>query len=99
MFLQLLKVSGYSLYPAYRDGDYVLVSKIPILFQGIRPGDVVVFRHSYLGKLIKLVERLESRGRSVFVVGLDEDSVDSRAFGAIPSNQVLGKVIWHIPKK
>ena len=97
--LQLLKVSGYSLYPAYRDGDFVLVSRIPILLRGIHPGDVVVFKHPHLGKLIKLVERLESEGRSVYVVGLDEESVDSRTFGAVPRNLVLGKVIWRIPKK
>ncbi len=99
MLLQLLKVSGYSLFPAYRDGDFVFVSKVPILLSGIRPGDVVVFQHPLHGKLIKLVEHLESGGRSVYVVGLDTDSVDSRAFGAIPKQMILGKVVWHISKK
>ncbi len=97
--LKLLKVTGLSLYPIYKDGDYVFVSRIPILFQGIRPGDVVVIQHPRLGKLIKLVERLEDGGRSVYVIGLDADSVDSRSFGAIPRERVLGKVFWHIPKK
>ncbi len=99
MFLRFLKVSGFSLAPAYRDGDYVLVSSIPIRLKGIRPGDAVVFRYPSLGTLIKLVERLEGGGNTVYVVGLDEDSVDSRIFGAIPRTLIQGKVIWHISKK
>lgn len=99
MLLQRIKVTGRSLYPAYQDGDYVVISALPLLLRGVRTGDAVVFHHPRLGALIKLVERLEDDGRSVYVVGLDADSVDSRRFGAIPREQILGKVIWHIPKK
>ena len=69
MLLQIIKVTGHSLDPLYHDGDFVLVSQIPILWQGIGPGDVVVFRHPRLGRLIKLVERLENGDQSVYVVG------------------------------
>jgi signal peptidase I len=93
--LQIIKVAGNSLAPAYQDGDFVLVSGVPLLVHGIQPGDTVVFRHPRLGRLIKLVERLEDGGRSVFVIGLDPDSSDSRTFGTIPRGQVQGKVIWH----
>ncbi len=95
MLLKIIKVSGHSLDPLYRDGDFVLVSKIPILLRGIRPGDTIVFQHPRLGQLIKLVERLEGGGASVFVVGLDTFSSDSRTFGAIPRRLVQGKVVWH----
>ncbi len=102
MLLQIIKVSGHSLDPLYQDGDYVLVSKLPILWRGIRPGDTVVFQHPRLGRLIKLVDRLEAGGAAVFVVGLDMWSSDSRTFGAIPREAVQGKVIWRFsqePKK
>jgi signal peptidase I len=99
VIFQIIKVSGHSLYPAYRDGDFVLVSKLPILFQGIQPGDTVVFRHPTLGKLIKLVERVDDGGNRVFVVGLDPLSRDSRTFGAVSRALVQGKVIGHIRKK
>lgn len=95
MLLRVIKVAGHSLDPLYRDGDFVLVSAIPILLKGIQPGDTVVFQHPGLGRLIKLVERLEGDGRSVYVVGLDAFSSDSRTFGAIPRSRVQGKVIWH----
>ena len=95
MLLQIIKVTGHSLDPLYHHGDFVLVSQIPMLWQGIRPGDVVVFQHPRLGRLIKLVERLEDGGSSLYVVGLDANSSDSRIFDAIPRDRVEGKVIWH----
>lgn len=77
----------------------MLVSKIPILFRGIQPGDIVLFQHPTHGKLIKRVERLEVGGTAVYVLGTNSDSIDSRDFGAVPRSLVLGKVILHIPKK
>lgn len=99
MIFGIIKVSGHSLEPAYMDGDFVLVSKLPILFYGIRPGDAVVFQHPSLGQLIKLVEHVEEGGSKIFVTGLDPHSRDSRIFGAVPRALVLGKVIGHIRKK
>jgi len=98
MILQWLRVEGSSLSPEIEDGDYVLVSKVPLLFSGIRPGDVVVFRHPYHGKMIKIVERLEPDRRAVFVIGTNDDSVDSRTFGPIPRRLVMGKVVWHVAR-
>lgn len=98
MILQWLRVEGSSLSPDFEDGDYVLVSQVPLLFSGIHPGDVVVFRHPYHGKMIKIVERLESASRSVFVIGLNDGSVDSRTFGPIPRSLVMGKVVARIAK-
>jgi signal peptidase I len=98
VILQWLRIEGSSLSPGYEDGDYVLVSGVPVLFLGIHPGDVVVFNHPRHGKMIKIVERLEPVSRSVFVVGSSAGSVDSRTFGPVPRGLVMGKVIWHIPK-
>ncbi len=95
MLLQIIKVSGHSLDPLYQDGDFVLVSKIPILIKGIRPGDAVVFQHPRLGRLIKLVERLDAGESYVYVVGMSTFSSDSRTFGAIPRDLIQGKVSWH----
>ena len=74
----------------------MIVSKIPILLRGIRPGDVVLFRHPTKGELIKIVDHLEDSGRLLFVTGLTADSFDSRQFGPIPRSTVLGKAIFHI---
>lgn len=99
MILNIIRISGGSLFPRYRSGDYVFVSKIPIWLRGIQPGDVVVYDHPNSGMRIKLVERLEEGGKSVFLVGTSPDSVDSRNFGSVPTRLVKGKVIWHVSRK
>jgi hypothetical protein len=96
--LQWLKVTGNSLAPDFRDGDYVLVSRLPLLLHGIHPGDVIVFRHAAHGTLIKHVAHVSSDGQELFVLGTQAESVDSRQFGTIRRSSVVGKVLWHIKK-
>lgn len=96
--LRLLRVSGSSLLPRFQDGDFVLVCKIPCLLGNIRPGDVIAFRNQTYGTLIKQVQSVSSARDEIFVVGTQENSVDSRRFGPIGKEDVLGKVIWHIKK-
>ncbi len=97
--LYLLKVEGDSLEPAFVEGDFVLVSKIPFFFRPLRPGDVIVFNHLLYQTMIKYVERFEPAAGEVFVVGTNPASIDSHTFGPIRLGAVLGKVIWHIHKK
>jgi nickel-type superoxide dismutase maturation protease len=94
--LRLIKVAGNSLWPEYREGDFVLIVKIPFLFLHYRAGDVVVFHHALYGTLIKKVAHIQSQDGGLFVVGNHPDSVDSRQFGAVLPQAILGKVIWHI---
>ncbi len=96
--LRLFKISGSSLSPAFREGDFVVVSKIPFLFRRLREGDVVVFRHEHYGVMIKRVASFDPDMDEVFVLGEGENSTDSRRFGPISRRSVLGKVIWHIRK-
>jgi signal peptidase I len=84
--------------PAFRDGDFVLVCKIPFLFDRLRQGDVIAFRHKEYGTMIKKVQDLTPGEGEVNVIGTQENSVDSRRFGPIPYKDILGKVIWHIKK-
>jgi len=96
--IQILKVTGESLSPFFLEGDFVVVSKIPFVFQRIQPGDTVVFRQPGYGTLIKRVERISPDGEQLFVLGVHPDSTDSRQFGALSRRQLIGKVIWHIRK-
>jgi hypothetical protein len=93
--LRMIKVSGNSLEPRYREGDFVLAARIPFLLKRLEPGDAVVLRHPYFGTLIKLVDTIATDGRSLRVVGLHPESVDSREFGPVPLEWLVGKVIWH----
>ncbi|MBN1148439.1 MAG: hypothetical protein JXA78_14360 [Anaerolineales bacterium] len=94
----LLKVTGESLSPDYREGDFVLLLKIPFFLRRLRQGDTVVFRQPYYGVMIKRVEWQSQGGGLVYVLGAHPDSADSRKFGPVPREDLLGKVVWHIKK-
>ena len=96
--LRLIKVKGDSLVPDFREGDFVVTIKIPLLWYKLHPGDIVVFRHPEYGLMIKKVEHLSLDGESLFVIGTHPDSIDSRRFGAVPMRNLIGKVIWHVHK-
>lgn len=96
--LRIVKVTGDSLTPYVREGDFVLISKIPFLLNSLKVGDIIVFEHSTYGRLIKRIERFSADGALIFVIGSHEWSVDSRQFGPVDRSTILGKVIWHIRK-
>lgn len=95
--MRLIKVKGKSLFPEYRDGDFVIISKIPIYLHWLRAGDTIVFKHAIYGRMIKIVDAVISDGK-VKVIGNHPDSLDSRQLGEIPSKSITGKVLIHIKK-
>lgn len=99
ILFKLLKVSGGSLEPRYQEGDFVGISGIPFLFHPPQIGDVIVFRKAPYGTLIKTIACIEPGRGEIEVSGDHKDSVDSRSFGAISFETVMGKVIWHIRRK
>jgi len=94
--LKFVKILDNSLLPEYQEGDFVLIAKIPLCFDSVRRGDIVVFRHPLYGMLIKKVSHITGRGNQIYVVGTHNKSVDSRQFGTVSKNAIIGKVIWHI---
>ena len=96
--LRVIKVTGESLSPEYQEGDYVVVATIPFFLHRIRAGDVIVFRQSQYGTMIKRVEHVLEEGRQYFVVGAHPQSVDSRQFGPVSREALIGKLVWHIPR-
>lgn len=95
--LRFLKVRGDSLAPEYSHGDFVLVSKIPFWLAPPIPGDVIAFRQPGYGLFIKRIQNLSPDG-GVNVIGDHPESVDSRVFGPVRREDILGKVVWHIRK-
>ena len=96
--LRVIKVTGDSLSPDYREGDYVVIATIPFFLNRTKVGDVIVFQHPAFGTLIKKVAQVEGDGEQYFVVGAHPNSVDSRHFGPVARQSLIGRVIWHIPK-
>ena len=97
----IVRVEGSSMLPTYADGDHLLAVRPP-LGRAIRPGDVVVVvapgpspATRAVETLVKRVAEVEParRPRQVFVVGDSGPSYDSRVFGPLASDAVLGRVV------
>lgn len=76
--------------PLLAAGDEVLYAPR----QPAAPGDLVVARHPFdtTVVLIKRVERFDDRGHA-WLVGINPaESTDSRSFGAVPPDRLLGRV-------
>ena len=97
--MRLLKVRGDSLWPDFREGDYVLAAGVPFPVRKIKAGDVIVFRQSGYGTLIKRVHRVLDSGQAFDVRGTQIYSSDSRNFGPVLRGHVSGKVVWHFRGK
>jgi len=68
------------------------------LFRHVHPGQVIVLKHDGKEK-VKRVERIDND--KFFVIGDNlPASTDSRHFGWITKDQIIGRVFWplHLPK-
>ncbi|MFJ6212960.1 nickel-type superoxide dismutase maturation protease [Streptomyces sp. NPDC092296] len=91
--LGVVDVAGPSMLPALRNGDQVLVR----YGARLRPGAVVVARHPLRQNLLVVKRAVERRqggwwllSDNAFVEG------DSRDFGAVPDELVLGRVLLRL---
>ena len=87
-------VSGGSMEPAYFSGDKLFVSGIKYRFRKPKVGEVIVLRDPRTERLV-LKRIRKSEDGMYFVVGDNEDkSTDSREFGSIKKESIIGKVCF-----
>jgi len=79
--LRVFRVKGDSLYPEYRNGDYVITAWSPLAFKRLKLGDIIAFKHPQYGLLIKQVVRILHSQQLLEVRGMILESIDSRTFG------------------
>ena len=90
------EVSGTSMEPAFRDGDWLIVDRAAFRAGSPRVGEVVVVRDPELAGrwLVKRVWRVEADGRLDVRGDNAAESRDSRAFGPVAISAVEGRVRW-----
>ena len=91
---QRFRVSGNSMLPLLKSGDEVLVNPHAYRRALPQPGDIVVAQHPFRQdvRLIKRVTDVLDNGRYVLKGDNPAESTDSRAFGAISANHIIGQV-------
>jgi nickel-type superoxide dismutase maturation protease len=93
-----LRVSGSSMLPELQPGEEILFNPQAYRQKPPNVGDIVVARHPYQEKqIIKRVALVLEDG-SCFLTGDNaQASTDSRSYGFIPLNKILGKVTSKFP--
>ena len=86
-------VEGESMAPSVSPGERVFVNRAAYWFRSPRAGDLVVLRDPRRPERL-LIKRIDgTHGNSFEVAGDSPDaSTDSRAFGPVPADLIIGKV-------
>jgi nickel-type superoxide dismutase maturation protease len=88
------RVEDQSMRPTLEPGDYVLVNRWAFRFRAPSPGDLVVVQDPEEPSrfLVKRVSEWTAAG-AIRLAGDNEGaSRDSRAFGPVPLDRIIGKV-------
>ena len=92
------KIEDSSMEPVLKAGDYIVVNKLAYAFSNPSKGDIIVMKHPkekdrFLVKRIELV----TKSKKLYVIGDNKNySQDSRHFGPIVKNLIIGKLFLHI---
>ncbi len=87
------QVTGRSMVPLLKPGEEVLVDGCAYRGRRPEPGDLVVARHPARDlKLVKRVVAVREDGACLLSGDNPRESSDSRQFGAVPLDHILGRV-------
>ena len=88
------RVTGNSMLPLLQPGETILVDPKAYRHASPRPGDIVVAQHPYRSNLhlVKRVVAEVENGRCLLAGDNPSESTDSRSFGAVDIEQILGRV-------
>lgn len=87
-------VEGDSMLPTLKDGDAVLINSK----EKINVGDIVLAQHPFKQsvKILKRISEISPEGKYFLVGDNEEESTDSRSFGAIQAKDILGKAVCRL---
>ena len=91
--IRIFKVRDRSMEPSIKEGDYLIVNR---WYGRLKVGDIVVLRHP--AKKIAIVKRISTiSSNSIYVIGDNSAfSEDSRKFGGLSRERIVGKVLLRV---
>lgn len=95
-----VRITGHSMEPVLRPGDHVLVRALSRDEPPPAPGELVWVRHPTRSELlmVKRVRAVLPDGRIELRGDQPDHSTDSRKFGPVGRDAVLGVVTWRFPR-
>ncbi len=93
------RVRGASMLPTLKEGDIIFYDPRAYRQQFPVMDDIVIVQHPARSelKIVKRVENVTSDGR-VFIIGDNvAETTDSRDFGHVPVDEILGRVTSRLP--
>ena len=95
---QRLRISGDSMEPTLNEGDLVFVDMRAYRTSTPAANEIVVARHPYQRdlRIAKRVSHTTNAGRVYLISDNPNMGTDSRVFGAVASERVLGRVVSRI---
>ena len=92
---KIIRVTGQSMSPYYKDGDYVVIYSmfLKLMLQENRD---IVFKHQRLGLLIKRISRVNFAKKTVSVFGTGYGSSSTQKIGDVEFQNIIGYVIFKV---
>ncbi len=96
--LRRYRIDGESMRPVLEPGVLVLVDRDAFRSVSPKPGDIVAARHPYRRDvtIVKRVEAIEPDGSCRLTGDNPAASTDSRCFGIVRADRVLGRVSFRL---
>lgn len=92
-------VVGDSMVPTLLPGDTLVINRFAYRHSPPQPGDILVFRDPRTQVLAVKRVRTTAEDQRIYLTGDNHtESIDSRHFGAIQGDLVVGKVLFHGPR-
>lgn len=94
--IYLRRIQGNSMYPALRNGDYIVA--LAAFQKNYIDGDIVIVSHPQYAEIIKRIKFIDDLG-NFWLAGDGSDTLSTQQMGAIKPEQVMAKLWWHIKAK
>lgn len=95
LLISKFKITGHSMEPTLKQNELIIISSIPYLFKNPRINDIVAIKSKENKIFIKRIKKI-TKNNYIVLGDNKNDSFDSRNFGPIKKEEIIGKYIYKL---